>query len=98
MCSSTSNQKDIVNNLARSLIDRLEVKIGDKIVQDIYDYDIWRVYTDLWLTKEDRKRAIQQGIDDTGMINRNRISDTDVGDPGQKMLQMYMETDLVYTT
>ena len=33
--TSSSTTYDIVNNLARTLIDRLEVKVGDKTIQDI---------------------------------------------------------------
>ena len=61
----------------------MEVKIGDKTVQDIRDYDIFHMYSDLWMTAKQRKKLIRQGIDDSEMINRNRIG-RNTGDPGQK--------------
>ena len=69
--TSSSTTYDIVNNLARALIYRMEVKIGDQTVQDIRDYDIFHMYSDLWMTAKQRKKLIRQGIDDSEMINRN---------------------------
>ena len=82
-------KNDIVNNLARALIYRLEVKIGDQVVQDIYDYDIFHVYSDLWLTAKQRKKLIQQGIDDSQDINRNRIGRDDWAILVKKLLHLY---------
>ena len=62
-----------------------------KIVQSIDDYDIITVYKELWFSPEERKRCIQQGIDDEGLINQNRISTTvadttDADTTGQKII------------
>ena len=51
----------------------MEVKIGNQVIQDIRDYDLFHMYSDLWMTAKQRKKLIRQGIDDSQNINRNRI-------------------------
>ena len=43
------------------------------IVQDLQDYNVISVYMDQFLTKKERVRRIEQGIDDDGVINKIRI-------------------------
>ena len=43
------------------------------IIQDIQGYNVISVYMDQFLTKKERARRIEQGIDDDDVINRIRV-------------------------
>ena len=48
--TSTKTDRYIVNNLGRSIIDKIEISFEGENVQAISDYDIWNLYQDLWLS------------------------------------------------
>ena len=52
----------IVNNVARSLVDRLTINFAREIVQDTNGYDFNKPHEDLFLTENDRARVFTEGI------------------------------------
>ena len=51
-----------VNNLGANLVSRLKVLFGGETLQDTQRYDLFQTYHDLFLSKEDRKDRLKQGI------------------------------------
>ena len=43
-----------MNNVARTLVDRLTVKFAGEIMQDTDGYDLFKLYEDLFLTENER--------------------------------------------
>jgi hypothetical protein len=52
----------VVNNLGRNLISKLVIKWGRENILQIDEYNLYSTFKDLWLTKEERKDRIFQGI------------------------------------
>ena len=55
-------KNSVVNNLGRNLISKLVVKFGTTDILDIDNYNIYTTFKDLWLTDEERKNRVFQGI------------------------------------
>ena len=51
-----------MNNVARSLVDRLTINFAREIVQDTNGYDFFKPHEDLFLTENDRARVFTEGI------------------------------------
>ena len=51
-----------VDNVGRNLISKMVVKIGGEIVYDLSGYNIFMTYKDLWMTTNQRKNRIYEGI------------------------------------
>ena len=62
----------VVNNLAANLVTRLKVLFGGETLQDTQRYDLFQTYHDLFLTKEDRKDRLKQGISSSLNIRKLR--------------------------
>ena len=60
--TSKDKNQGIVNNIGRSLVAKKTLKLGNKSIEVIDNADILDTYMDLYLTKEDRKHRILQGI------------------------------------
>ena len=52
----------LVQNVSRALADRLVVKYADTVLQDTVGYDVCKIFEDLFLSKEVRKKILQEGI------------------------------------
>ena len=52
----------LVNNVARALVDKLTVKYAGTILQDTADYDIYKIYEDLFLSQEERDNMLLEGV------------------------------------
>ena len=52
----------LVQNVFRSLVDKLHVKFGAESVQDTDGYDISKIFEDLFLSVEERANMISEGI------------------------------------
>jgi len=52
----------LVQNVTRALVDTLAVKFGGTTLQDTVDYDIYKIFEDLFLSQEKRDDMILEGI------------------------------------
>ena len=52
----------VVDNVTRALVNRLTIKIGGELLQDTNRMDLFQLYSDLFLSKHERKNRIDQGI------------------------------------
>ena len=74
--SSTSGKHEIANNFGMAVIEKLVAKFGTVEFQCINDFNVWALYKDLWLTKNERELLYDQGIDKDGKINKIRVKTT----------------------
>ena len=51
-----------MNNLGRNLVSKLVVKWGPETILQIDNYSLYATFKDLWLTEEERKNRVFQGI------------------------------------
>ena len=52
----------LVQNVSRPLVSQQEVKFGGTTLDDIVDYDIFKIFTDLFLPEETRGNMVAEGI------------------------------------
>ena len=52
----------LVQNVSRALVSQLVVKFGGTILDGIVDYDIYKIFTDLFLAEENRGNMLAEGI------------------------------------
>ena len=52
----------LVQNVSRALVSQRVVKFGGKTLEDIVDYDIYKLFTDLFLPEEKRRNMVAEGI------------------------------------
>jgi len=52
----------LVQNVARALVSKLVIKFAGTILQDTVGYDIFKIYEDLFLSKEQRDNMLLDGI------------------------------------
>ena len=63
----------LVYNVGRALVEKLVVKYSGTILQDTVDYDIYKIFEDLFLSQEERDNVLQDGIqsEDLNKIRSN---------------------------
>ena len=71
--SEDDTNRTIVKNLGRAIIKQVTVKIDGNEVYSLHEADVWGCYKDLWLTKDQLKNMVFQGIesDNIGKIRMN---------------------------
>ena len=52
----------VVQNVSRALVSQQVVKFGGTTLDDIVDYDIYKIFTDLFLPEETRGNMVAEGI------------------------------------
>ena len=52
----------LVQNVSRALVSQQVVKFGGTTLDDIVDYDIYKIFTDLFLPEETRGNMVSEGI------------------------------------
>ena len=52
----------LVQNVSRALVSQQVVKFGGTTLDDIVDYDIYKIFTDLFLPEETRGNMVAEGI------------------------------------
>ena len=52
----------LVQNVSRALVDQLVVKFGDEVLQNTFEYDIYKIFEDLFLSEETRQEMLMEGI------------------------------------
>ena len=63
----------LVDNVSRALLDKLPVKYAGEVLQDTVGFDIYKIYEDLFLSKEERDNMLLDGIqgEDLNKIRSN---------------------------
>ena len=76
---SGDSKNSVVNNLGRNLISKLVVIFGSQTILDIDNYDLFSTFKDLWLSNEDRKNSVFQGIQSSNLRSlRSGVAEADV--------------------
>ena len=52
----------LVQNVSRALVKKMTVKFGNAFLQDTAEYDLFKIYEDLFLSQEERDKRILEGI------------------------------------
>ena len=52
----------LVQNVSRALVSQQVVKFGGEILDDIVDYDVYKIFTDLFLPEETRGNMVSEGV------------------------------------
>ena len=52
----------LIQNVARTLVDKLDVNYEGTILQDTVGYDIFKIYENLFLSQEERNNMLLEGI------------------------------------
>lgn len=55
----------VVQNVSRALVERLVVKFAGTTLQDTVGYDVYKIWEDLFLSKEERDNMLEEGIQST---------------------------------
>jgi len=63
--SSSDKAAYFVQNLGRAIVTQRQLKFNGKPATVINEHDEYKLYTDLWLTKAERKHRILQGIQES---------------------------------
>ena len=63
--STTDKAAHFVQNFGRALVTEKHLKFNGKPATSINEHDEYKLYTDLWLSKGDRKQRILQGIEES---------------------------------
>ena len=63
--SSSDKAAYFVQNLGRAMVTEKQLKFNGKPATVISEHDEYKLYTDLWLTKAERKNHILQGIQES---------------------------------
>ena len=52
----------LVQNVSRALVDKMVVKFAGHVLQETVGYDIYKIFEDLFLPKEERENMLLEGI------------------------------------
>ena len=85
LASTADANRNIVNNLGRAIVSKIEIKLEGQSVFTLNDSDIYFCYTDLWKTTKERENAAYQGINSEA-VRKIRINagDKDVSNAKNK--------------
>ena len=65
-------KRSVAQNLGRAIVKKLTIRISGKELMPVNDSDVLDTYSDLWLTKQERKNAHYQGIEESANQNDTR--------------------------
>ena len=71
--TSTDANRTVVQNLGRAIVKKLIVRVSGNEVFSVDDSDVFRCYTDLWKTAQERENAAYQGIDTSANRNATKL-------------------------
>ena len=52
----------LVQNVSRALVSKLVVKFANTVLQDLHEYDVYKIFQDLFLPEEKRKNMYLEGV------------------------------------
>ena len=77
----------LVQNVSRALVDKFHVKFAATTVQETAGYDIYKLFEDLFLSKDERENMLSEGIQDTALNKlRSDAGDKDTSNAGKNTL------------
>ena len=77
----------LVQNVSRALVDKFHVKFAATTVQETAGYDIYKLFEDLFLSKDERENMLREGIQDTALNKlRSDAGDKDTSNAGRNTL------------
>ena len=77
----------LVQNVSRALVDKFHVKFAATTVQETAGYDIYKLFEDLFLSKDERENMLCEGIQDTALNKlRSDAGDKDTSNAGRNTL------------
>ena len=76
LSSESDENRTVVTNLGRAIVSQITVKLEGREVLSLNNADTFLIYSDLWLTKNERDDAVYQGIQSDGGL-KHRV---DAGD------------------
>ena len=82
----------LVQNVSRALVKKMVVRFGGEILQDTVDYDLFKIYEDLFLSQEQRDEMVREGIQSEDLCKiRSNAGDkkTSGVDAENKLNQIY---------
>ena len=82
----------LVQNVSRALVKKMVVKFAGTILQDTADYDLFKIYEDLFLSQEQRDEMVREGIQSVDLCKiRSNAGDkkTSGVDAEKKLDQIY---------
>ena len=82
----------LVQNVSRALVKKMVVKFAGTILQDTVDYDLFKIYEDLFLSQEQRDEMVREGIQSEDLCKiRSNAGDkkTSGVDTENKLNQIY---------
>ena len=82
----------LVQNVSRALVKKMVVRFGGALLQDTVDYDLFKIYEDLFLSQEQRDEMIREGIQSEHLCKiRSNAGDkkTSGVDAEKKLNQIY---------
>ena len=59
---STADARCCVNNIARNIVSRMEIKFAGETLIDLNRYDLYHTYKDLFMWPKDRAELVEWGI------------------------------------
>lgn len=62
---SDASAAEFVANVGRNIVERITVKLGGRTMSELDKAYIYKTFKDFWLTEEQRKNRVMQGIDKT---------------------------------
>ena len=77
---SDDDDYTIVDNISRSLVKKIVVSLESVEIFSLSDADVLLNYCDLWKTKNSRKDAVMEGIDNSA-LTKKRLRYPNVADP-----------------
>ena len=84
----------LVDNVGRALVEKLVVKYSGTILQDTVDYDIYKIFEDLFLSQEERDNMLQDGIQS---VDLNKIR-SNAGDKKTSSVAAEIKLNGIYGT
>ena len=66
----------LVDNISRALVDNMKIKFGGQMVNEIENYDVYKIYEDLYLPIVKRNNMLTDGIQ-TLELNKIRCNSND---------------------
>ena len=67
--STEDANRTMMNNIGRAIIKKISIKIEGNEVYSLDDADVYNVFKDLWLTKNQLENMAYQGIESYNVTN-----------------------------
>ena len=83
---STADARCCVNNIARNIVSRMEIKFAGETLIDLNRYDLYHTYKDLFMWPKDRAELVEWGIGSAGV---RKVRSKTSGASGEDWVKSY---------